>query len=306
MFTRVWPGKPYPLGATWDGSGVNFALYSENATMVELCLFDSAEARAESVRIALPSVTNQVWHCYLPDAKPGQLYGYRVHGPDAPHKGYRFNAHKLVLDPYAKGIGRNLHWDDAVYGYPRGAENASGFDARDSYCQDSPLSWMNWDFSEEQRELLAFVRRLIQLRRENPVFRRHHFFQGRPIHGFEIKDLYWLTPHGTEMGDSDWEAGRALCLGMGLLGDQILETDEHGRRIMGDSFLILFNADHREIAFRLGGRAQGLNWELVLDTSNLALTGRRLEHLGDYVLPGRTLAVLRPDLPPSAQMKSNP
>ena len=174
------------------------------------------------------------------------------------------------------------------------------------YCQDSPLSWINWELSEEQRELLAFVRLLIHLRRENPVFRRHHFFQGRPIHGFEIKDLYWLTPHGTEMGDSDWGAGHALCLGMGLLGDQILETDEHGRRIIGDSFLILFNADHREIAFRLGGRAQGLNWELVLDTSNLALTGRRLEGLGDYLLQGRTLAVLRLELPPSAQMKSNP
>ena len=74
MFTRVWSGNPYPLGATWDGSGVNFALFSENATQVELCLFDSAEARAESVRIALASVTNQVWHCYLPDARPGQCW----------------------------------------------------------------------------------------------------------------------------------------------------------------------------------------------------------------------------------------
>ena len=174
------------------------------------------------------------------------------------------------------------------------------------YCQDSPLSWINWELSEEQRELLAFVRRLIHLRRENPVFRRHHFFQGRPIYGLEIKDLYWLTPHGTEMADSDWGAGHALCLGMGLWGDQILETDEHGRRIIGDSFLILFNADHREIAFRLGGRAQGLNWELVLDTSNLALSGRRLERLGDYLLQGHTLAVLRLELPPSAQVKSNP
>src|SRR5215469_5906437 len=132
MFKRVWPGSPYPLGATWDGSGVNFALFSGNATRVELCLFDSAEARAESARINMPSVTNQVWHCYLPDAKPGQLYGYRVYGPDAPDEGHRFNPHKILLDPYAKGIGRDLHWDDTVYGYPRGAENAMGFDTRDS------------------------------------------------------------------------------------------------------------------------------------------------------------------------------
>src|SRR5499427_9645416 len=132
MLRRVWPGSPYPLGATWDGSGVNFALFSENATKVELCLFDCPEARSELDRLALSAVTNQVWHCYLPDAKPGQLYGYRVHGPDAPHEGHRFNPHKILLDPYAKAIGRALQWDDAVYGYPRGAENALGFDPRDS------------------------------------------------------------------------------------------------------------------------------------------------------------------------------
>ena len=135
MFTRVWHGSPYPLGATWDGSGVNFALFFENTTKVELCLFDSQEARSESARVAMSAVTNQVWHCYLPDAKPGQLYGYRVHGPDAPHEGHRFNPHKILLDPYAKAIGRDLQWDDAVYGYPRGAENALGFDPRDSACE---------------------------------------------------------------------------------------------------------------------------------------------------------------------------
>src|SRR5271166_6540738 len=700
MFTRVWPGKPYPLGATWDGSGVNFALYSENATKVELCLFDSAAARAESVRIALPSVTIQVWHCYLPDAKPGQLYGYRVHGPDAPHEGYRFNPHKLVLDPYAKGIGRKLHWNDAVYGYPRGAENAIGFDGRDSapfaplgcvietaftwgddhplrlpwhdtvvyethvkgftkrhpdvpeelrgfaglsspaaleylhdlgvtavellpihyhidehfliekgrinywgyntlgyfapdpryaangpqraaqefksmvrtlhaegfevmldvvynhtaeadhrgptlsmrgidnvayyrlaedrsryvdftgcgnslnvdnphvlqlimdslrywllemhvdgfrfdlasalarerwemdrlaaffdiihqdpvisqtkliaepwdlgpggyqvgnfpvlwtewngkyrdcvrrfwkgdggtvgelasrlsgssdlyahngrrssaslnfvtchdgftlrdlvsyqrkhneangeenrdgnnnnmswncgvegptseqainqlrqrqqrnflttlflsqgvpmllagdevahtqegnnngYCQDSPLSWLIWDLAPDQRELLEFVRGLIKLRTQNPVFRRRQFFQGRPIHGLNVKDLYWLTPAGTEMSDQDWNTGCARCLGTGLLGNQIDETNVQGERIVSASFLILLNANGECVSLRLSAQARDQNWELVLDTSNLAL--------------GQTLAVLRLELPPSAQMKSNP
>jgi glycogen operon protein len=710
MFTRVWPGSPYPLGATWDGSGVNFALFSENATQVELCLFDSAEARAESVRIGLPLVTDQVWHCYLPDARPGQLYGYRIYGPDAPHEGHRFNPHKILLDPYAKAIGRDLQWNDAVYGYPRGAEDAVGFDARDSapfaplacviesaftwgedhplripchdtivyethvkgftnrnpdvpeelrgtyaglaspaviqylrelgvttvellpihyhidehflvekglvnywgyntlgyfapdpryatggplsavqefksmvrtlhaegfevildvvynhtaegdhrgptlsmrgidntayyrlaedrrhyvdftgcgnslnvanphalqlimdslrywlldmhvdgfrfdlasalardcwevdrlaaffdiihqdpvisqtmlmaepwdlgpggyqvgnfpvlwtewngkyrdcirrfwkgdggtvgelasrlsgssdlyahngrrpsaslnfitchdgftlrdlvsyerkhnaangeedrdgnnnnmswncgvegptsdlvinqlrqrqqrnflatlflsqgvpmllagdevghtqegnnnsYCQDSPLSWIDWDLSEEQRELLAFVRRLIRLWRENPVFRRRYFFQGRPIHGLDVKDLYWLTPGGTEMGDSDWNAEHARCLGMGLMGDQIEETDERGQRIIGDSFLILFNADHQSVSFRLGGRARGLNWEVLVDTSNPEVEGHWLECLDDYPLQGRSLAVLRPQFPTSAK-----
>ena len=106
-------------------------------------------------------------------------------------------------------------------------------------CQDSPLLRVNWELSKDQCELLAFARQLIRLRRENPVFRRRDFFQGRPIHGLEVKDLYWLTPAGTEMADSDWSAGHVQCLGMGLMGDQIEETDEHGRRIIGDSFLIL-------------------------------------------------------------------
>ena len=88
---RVWPGRPYPLGATWDGRGVNFALYSENATKVELCLFDATTDKKEAERIALPEHTDMVWHGYLPDARPGQHYGYRVYGPYEPEKGHRFN-----------------------------------------------------------------------------------------------------------------------------------------------------------------------------------------------------------------------
>lgn len=96
--SKQWPGSPYPLGATWDGKGVNFALFSEHATGVELCLFDSPEAPKESVRIRLTEYTDHVWHAYLPEVLPGQLYGYRVHGPYEPGQGYRFNPHKLLLD----------------------------------------------------------------------------------------------------------------------------------------------------------------------------------------------------------------
>ena len=114
---KVWPGKPYPLGATWDGMGVNFSLFSEHAEKVELCLFDAADASRESARIALPERTDLVWHGFLPDVTPGQLYGYRVSGPYDPASGHRFNPAKVVLDPYAKRIGRTLRWHDAVYGY---------------------------------------------------------------------------------------------------------------------------------------------------------------------------------------------
>jgi glycogen operon protein len=107
---RIWPGKPYPLGATWDGAGVNFAVYSEHATSVDLCLFDSVRAKTEAVRIVLPEQTDMVWHGYLPDIIPGQMYGFRVHGPYDPGSGHRFNAHKVLLDPYAKAIARVVEW----------------------------------------------------------------------------------------------------------------------------------------------------------------------------------------------------
>ncbi len=130
---RIWPGHPYPLGATWDGAGVNFALFAENATKVELCLFESASATEEQHKITLKQYTDKVWHAYLPDVLPGQLYGYRVHGPYEPERGHRFNPNKLVLDPYAKLIGRELKWSDEVFAYKFGDPAADlSFDDRDS------------------------------------------------------------------------------------------------------------------------------------------------------------------------------
>ncbi len=137
---RVHPGQPYPLGATWDGRGVNFALFSEHATKVELCLFDSPTARSETHRIALPEHTDQVWHAYLPQVRPGQLYGYRVHGPYEPHEGHRFNPNKVVLDPYAKAIGRSLQWCDEMFAYRIGDEGEDlSFDERDN-AHSAPLA----------------------------------------------------------------------------------------------------------------------------------------------------------------------
>ncbi len=115
-FSRLWPGKPYPLGATWDGAGVNFALFSEHAEKIELCLFD-AKGRHEIQRIQLLEQTDRVWHGYLPEARPGLLYGYRVYGPYKPEEGHRFNPNKLLLDPYAKDIHGTVRWSDAHFGY---------------------------------------------------------------------------------------------------------------------------------------------------------------------------------------------
>ncbi len=147
---RVLPGRPYPLGATWDGKGVNFALFSANAEKVLLCLFDETGTR-EIQRIAMPERTDEVWHVYLPDVAPGQLYGYRVFGVYAPERGHRFNHNKLLLDPYAKSITGDLIFHEAMQGYRSGSPKADmSFDRRDSApyvpkCRvvDDAFAWGN-------------------------------------------------------------------------------------------------------------------------------------------------------------------
>ena len=146
--TRVWPGRPYPLGATWDGEGVNFALFSEHAEGVELCLYDP-DARQPEARVQMREKTHQVWHCYLPEARPGLRYGYRVHGPYAPEQGHRFNPSKLLLDPYAKSIRGELKWSNQHFGYRIGSPRADlSIDRRNNAAQmlrceviDPAFSW---------------------------------------------------------------------------------------------------------------------------------------------------------------------
>ena len=143
-----WPGSPYPLGATWDGSGVNFALFSENAENVELCLFDNNDAEE---RIKMFEQTDQIWHIYLPEAKPGLKYGYRVYGPYKPEEGHRFNPNKLLMDPYAKAFDRQLTWDNSNFGYIVGDKKEDfSFDEKDNakfipkgIVIDEAFSWGN-------------------------------------------------------------------------------------------------------------------------------------------------------------------
>jgi isoamylase len=702
---RVWPGRPYPLGATWDGLGVNFALFSEHATAAELCLFDSPRDPQESARIRMPERTDLVWHAYLPDVQPGQVYGYRVHGPHEPAAGHRFNPSKVVLDPYAKAIARTVEWGDEMFGHRigdpaedlslddrdnahlaplaavvdpaftwgddapprtpwhetviyelhvkgftrlhpevpeelrgtyaglateapiehltslgvtavellpvhhhayerhlverglsnywgyntlaffapgiryaasstplgsvrefkmmvralhaagievildvvynhtaegnhlgptlslRGIDNvsyyrlvpdqpryymdftgcgntlnmlnprvlqlimdslrywvlemhvdgfrfdlasalarelfevnrlsafldiihqdpvlsqvkliaepwdlgeggyqvgnfppgwtewngryrdavrrfwrgdggavselatrlagssdlygstgrrpyasvnfvtahdgftlhdlvsyndkhneANGEDNRDgeshnlswncgaegptndpailalrarqmrnilatlllsqgvpmismgdevgrtqrgnnnAYCQDNELSWLDWSFTPAQRNLLAFTRRVLDLQRRHTVFRRRTFFQGRAIRGAEVKDLTWFDPQGNEMTDEAWNAGFVKALMVRLAGDAIAETDEHGRRIADDTFVLLLNAAEDGVVFQLPSHRPDLTWERVLDTAEAAWDRPSLLRTDRYRLRGRALAVLR-------------
>src|SRR5690349_15936096 len=134
MNTIVYPGNPFPLGATWDGHGVNFALYAENATGVDLCLF-APDEEIESVKIRLKERSHHVWHAYLPDAVPGLLYGYRVFGPYEPANGHRFNPNKLLIDPYAKAVAGTIQWHDALFGYEVGHPDE---DLSFSYIDSAP------------------------------------------------------------------------------------------------------------------------------------------------------------------------
>jgi len=121
---KVWKGAPYPLGTTWMGTGTNFALYAPNAEKVELCLFDAPDSAQESARITLEEKTDEVWHVFLPDVRPMQLYGYRVYGPWEPHNGVRFNPAKVLMDPYARAVSGKVTWAPEVFGYTLGHPDA--------------------------------------------------------------------------------------------------------------------------------------------------------------------------------------
>ena len=119
MTARIWPGRPYPLGATHDGHGVNFAVFSENGTAVDVCLFDRATGARERETLALPERTAHVFHGYVPGLGPGALYGFRVHGTYDPRRGLRFNPAKLVLDPYARAVANEVDWSAPMYAFDR-------------------------------------------------------------------------------------------------------------------------------------------------------------------------------------------
>ena len=150
---RQWPGRPFPLGSTWDGKGVNIAVFSEHATSVSLCLFDSASDRAEKACIPLLEKTYQSWHGYFPDLKPGQLYGIRVDGPWDPSQGHRFNQNKIVLDPYACALGRGISWSDAMFPFTVGEEDTK-FDSTDNAAFAPLAVVVDCDFDWEGDQLL--------------------------------------------------------------------------------------------------------------------------------------------------------
>ncbi|MCH5374512.1 MAG: glycogen debranching enzyme GlgX, partial [Planctomycetes bacterium] len=162
-----------------------------------------------------------------------------------------------------------------------------------TYCQDNALSWLDWELAPEQREFIDFVRSLIRLRQEQPVLTRRKFFQGRPIHGANVSDILWLTPHGIEMKDGDWQRRQVRVIGVRLDGRMLDETDERGRAILGSTMLVLFSAEDHEIEFVLPGVDADRYWSPVLDTSEHHRRPKRLPGGYRYLLHSRSVAVLK-------------
>ena len=158
-----------------------------------------------------------------------------------------------------------------------------------AYCQDDELTWLDWEWDDERRALVDFTRRLLRLRAEEPVFRRRDFFQGRPITGGDVKDIYWISPAGEEMQQSDW--GTQLhALGVLLVGEEISELDDRGRPIRGNSYLLLLNAGPDPVDFVLPARLAALDVEVVLDTTGQHQDGERVKDA--YLMTSHSAAVL--------------
>ncbi|MHB8667474.1 MAG: glycogen debranching protein GlgX, partial [Burkholderiales bacterium] len=163
-----------------------------------------------------------------------------------------------------------------------------------AYCQDNKVSWIDWELNEEKRKLLAFTQRVIALRRAHPVFRRRDFYKGHPLRGQDIRDIVWLRPEGGEMSDDEWNQHFARCLGVYLAGEALSETDERGRPVRDVNFLVLYNAHHEPVPFKLPDDG-GTRWHALLDTAfedGLAQDGF-FDGGARYGLQGRCIALLQ-------------
>jgi isoamylase len=165
--------------------------------------------------------------------------------------------------------------------------------SNNAYCQDNKLSWLDWDWTSEQADLVDFTRYLIHLRKENPVLCRRKFFQGRSIRGAGVKDITWCEPQGIEMTDKAWSDHFARCLGVMLNGRMLDDSDPHGNPLCGDTLFLIFNAYHGAIQFRLPVRPQGARWERLLDTAAPEVRGGSFLRDHIYRVQGRSVAVLR-------------
>jgi len=290
---RYWKGDPgqvaelayrltgssdlYEMGGRRPYASVNFVTAHDGFTLADLVSYEAKHNLANGEDNRDGTDDNASWNC-------------GVEGPTVDPKIVALRERQmrnfLATLFLSQGIPMLLAGDE-IGRTQRGNNNA--------YCQDNELSWLAWPPTETGRRLIDFTRRLIRLKRENPVFHRRTFFQGRRIQGSAVKDLAWLRPDGREMTDEEWPDSRSRCLGLRLGGDAIEEVDDMGEPIVGDTFLILLNAHHEPVPFVLPAHAARVLWEPVLDTRDWdGVADRPAQRTGEhYRLEGRSLAVLR-------------
>jgi glycogen operon protein len=264
-------------------ASINFITAHDGFTLHDLVSYNGKHNEANQEDNRDGSDNNNSWNC-----------GVEGQSGDPAVKALRGRQKRNFLASllFSQGVPMLLAGDEI--GHTQGGNN-------NAYCQDNPLSWIDWNIDADARVLLDFVRNVIRLRRAHPVFRRQHFFQGRPIRGRDIKDIMWLHPEGREMTDQEWNDSFARALGVYLAGESLDERDTHGRTITDDSFLLLFNAHHEEVRFMLPDYRGGMDWEVLLTTD--AANGRPAERLvrpgTAYPLQGRSMALLTVPRPPA-------
>ena len=268
----------------YEGSGrrphasINFVVAHDGFTLHDLVSYNHKHNEANGEDNRDGSDDNQSWNC----------------GAEGPTDDLAINAlrqrqKRNMLTTLFLSQGVPMHCMGDEVGRTRQGNN-------NGYCQDNEISWFNWNWTKLDQELLDFTRFLIELRQKHPVFHRRQFFQGRRIHGAEVKDLSWFRPDGKEMTEDDWNQGYARCLGVRLAGDAIAEIDTYGNQIKDDTFLILVNAHHEPRTFVLPAHKRGVRWELGFDTRESLPSGTRKQYLKggeSYDLEHRSMAVLK-------------
>lgn len=319
-------GKAYPLGASWDGKGVNFAIYTENAQAVELCLYESVEEDTETVKIRIKERTHSVWHTYIPGLKPGQLYGYRVFGPYAPSDGHRFNPNKLLIDPYAKAIAGNVQWDDSLFGYelghpdkdlsfsitdsapfvPKSVVIDPGFDWEDDQAPDIPLdetiiyeahvkgfSFLNPAIPEKIRGTYAAIGHpaTIQYLTKLGVTALelmpvHHFISDRHLVDKGLVNYWGYNTIGFFAPHADYAT-------TGILGEQVIEFKEMVKQLHKAGIEIILDVVYNHTA---EGNRNGptICFKGIDNASYYRFTANRRYYM-DYTGTGNTLNAMTPN-----------
>jgi len=255
-------------------ASINFVTAHDGFTLRDLVSYETKRNEANGEKNADGENNNLSWNC-------------GVEGPsdDPAVRALRWRQMRNCMATLLLSQGVPMMRAGDELGHSQGGNN-------NAYCQDNETSWLDWELDDERRGFLAFVRRLLALRRSEPVLRRRRFFQGRPLRGGDVKDILWLSPQGREMTDADWNQGHARSLAVLLAGDAVDEIDENGERVAGETLLLLFNAAETAIAFRLPPTEEGRRWQRVLDTADpedaQPFAGR-----GRYETTSRSMAVLR-------------